>query len=403
MKQRLKVLFLSRWFPYPIDNGSKIRIYNLLEHLSSRHEVDLISFASEPVQSAALQVMQESCRRVEYVLYKPFQPRALKATLGYFSFEPRSVRDTYNAEMAEWVKRASTQRDYDAVIASQIDMAPYAELVGSGVKILEEIELTSLYEQQHRSQGAVERARRSFMWWKWSNYTTRMLRGFDGATVVSELEQKRVLAAAPPNLPVRVIPNGVAVAAMQGDFAAPQPGTLVFSGSLTYGPNLEAMEYFLKEIFPRVQQRYPAARLLITGKQDPDCTARLPESSNVIFTGYLDDVRPVVAESWAAVVPLRTGGGTRLKVLEAQALGTPVVSTYKGVEGLEMVPGRDFLLGKDPAGFADAVLNLLNNPGLRREISRAGRKITAEKYDWAKIGPCFCDFIEEISAKKRNR
>jgi polysaccharide biosynthesis protein PslH len=402
MKDRLKILFLSRWYPYPIDNGSKIRIFNLIEHLSQRHQVDLISFTHEPVEREAEEVMMGFCTQVRHIPYRPFRPDRLKAVLGFFSPQPRSVRDTYNTSMEEVVSQALQQQSYDVVVASQVDMAPYALLAGPGVvKILEEIELTTLYEQQLFSKRTPEKARRWFMWRKWTHYLSRLLLSFDATTVVSEPEKARIEVVAPKLLPVQVIPNGVSISAMSGDFGEPRPGSLVFSGSLTYGPNMEAMQYFLDQIYPLVQRDHPAVRLSITGKQDLNLVARLPQREGVTFTGYLDDVRPAVAQSWASVVPLRTGGGTRLKALEAMALGTPVVSTPKGIEGLELAPQWDYLLGEDPAGFAEVLLMLLEDPALRGQLSARGRKTVTERYDWAKIGPCFCDFIETITVKKR--
>jgi polysaccharide biosynthesis protein PslH len=403
MKRRLKILFLSRWFPYPIDNGSKIRVFNLIDHLSQRHDVDLISFSTEPVSESARGMMQQYCRTVEHVPYQPFRPRALRAMLGYFSPKPRSVRETFSAEMAGLVKRFASENRYDAVIASQMDMAPYALLVKGTARILEEIELTTLYEQQHHSSHPIEKRRYSFMWWKWNKYLGSLLLGFEGATVVSELERKRVLSIAPQNVPVRVVPNGVAVSAMLQDFGKPERGRLVFSGPLSYGPNLQGMQYFLGEIYPLVQAQYPSVHLSITGRQDEELIAGLPQRDGVVFTGFLDDIRPTVAQSWGAVVPLLTGGGTRLKVLEALALGVPVVSTAKGVEGLDLIPGKEYLLGDDASQFARAVLHLLKDSELRRQLSSAGRRAVQASYDWAKIGPCFCDFVEETAAKKREK
>jgi glycosyltransferase involved in cell wall biosynthesis len=155
------------------------------------------------------------------------------------------------------------------------------------------------------------------------------------------------------------------------------------------------MEFFLHEIFPLIQAQRPQVKLYITGKLAGVPVDRLPRNEGVIFTGYLDDIRPRVAQSWVTIVPLQIGGGTRLKVLESLALGTPVVATGKGAEGLDLAPGRDLLIADKPADFAAAVLRLLQNPTLRETLSRNGRA-AVKKYDWQIIGQNFCNFVERI-------
>lgn len=399
----MKILFLSRWFPYPVDNGSKIRIFNLIKHLSARHAVDLISFSNDPVAAGRVEVMRRYCRKVAFTPYRPFTPRRWSAMLGFLSSRPRSVRDTYHPEMQALVEQALRETDYDALIASQMDMAPYALRAPGVPRILEEIELTTLYEHAASAGSRLSKMRRSLMWRKWGRYTAYILERFDGYTVVSEQEQARVLSAAGNDLPLQVVPNGVDVACYSRDYGPPEPDSLVFSGSLAYGPNFEAVDVFLREILPLVKLRRPAARLTVTGRLDGVPLEKLPQVEGVHFTGFLDDVRPAVAAGWANVVPLQSGGGTRLKVLESLALGTPVVSTPKGVEGLDLAPGSDFLLSSDPSAFAEAVVSLLENEPLRSKLSAHGRRTIASRYDWNRIGPRFCDYVEQtIHGKRRS-
>jgi glycosyltransferase involved in cell wall biosynthesis len=130
---------------------------------------------------------------------------------------------------------------------------------------------------------------------------------------------------------------------------------------------------------------------------------RLPANDGLVLTGYLDDVRPTVARSWACVVPLRVGGGTRLKVLEAMALGTPVVSTSKGAEGLEVTSGEDILIADEPADFADATLRLLDDPALRAELAANGRRLVRGRYGWDQIGEELNRFLHQVVREYRHR
>ncbi|NIV37258.1 MAG: glycosyltransferase [Anaerolineae bacterium] len=181
------------------------------------------------------------------------------------------------------------------------------------------------------------------------------------------------------------------------DFGPPEADALVYSGALTYSVNFDAVDFFLREVFPLIQAKRPTVKLSVTGKLEGVPIDRLPANDGLVLTGYLDDVRPTVARSWACVVPLRVGGGTRLKILEALALGTPVVSTSVGAEGLKVTPGVDILIADEPTEFADATLRLLEDPGLRAELAANGRRLVRERYDWDQIGEQLDRFLRQVA------
>ncbi len=394
----MKILFCSRWFPYPPDNGSKIRVFNLIKQLSSRHEVYLVSFTSEKLPDERVAAIRHYCQGLDVAYYKPFRPGRLKALLGFFSRRPRSVVDTYQIEMQRLVERVGRERSFDAVVASQSDMALYALALPNLPKIFEEVELTTLYERFVTERRPLKKLRNGLTWWKLSRYMAGLLRAFDGCTVVSETEREWVLQVSSGYDPIGIVPNGVDVAHYAKDFGFPEADTLVYSGALTYDANFDAVDFFLREVFPLIQAKRPQTKLFITGKLDNVPIDRLPANSGVVFTGYLNDIRPRVARSWVSIVPLRIGGGTRLKILEALALGTPVVATSKGAEGLDLAPGRDLLIADDPSDFAAAVLRLLQDAKLREILSNNGR-LAIKKYDWHTIGQNFCDFVEKIAVR----
>jgi glycosyltransferase involved in cell wall biosynthesis len=278
-------------------------------------------------------------------------------------------------------------------------MTPYVAALSTVPKILEDLELTMLYERFAKERRLLKRLRGGLTWWKLSHYVADLLPVFDGCTVVSDRERECVLQVSPGYGPIGVVPNGVDVVHFAGDFGAPEIDTLVYPGALTYSANLDAMEFFLGKVFPLIRAERPDVRISITGKTDGVALDRLPRDDGVVLTGYLDDVRPTVARSWACVVPLRVGGGTRLKILEALALGTPVVSSSKGAEGLDLIAGRDLLIADGPADFAAAVLRLLHEPALRETLSRNGRRAVEAAYDWPIIGQRFNDFIGMVAAR----
>jgi glycosyltransferase involved in cell wall biosynthesis len=392
----MHILFISRWFPCRPDNGSKIRVLSLLKHLSKHHEITLVSFAQEPVSRESLVEMKAYCYSVHAVPYREFRPNKLKTLPGIFSSWPRSIVDTYSLEMQAFVQRVGADSLFDVVVASQIDCALYALLLKQIPHVLEEIELAVLYEHSARQRSLVSKARHGLTWWKQSRFLARLLRGFEGVTVVSERERDLVMRIVPGYEQLTIVPNGVDLEANAGEFGVPQPDTLIYSGALTYSANLDAMEFFLRDVFPLVKSRCPGVRLSITGCYDGVPVERLPLGQDVALTGYLDDIRPAVTQSWACVVPLRVGGGTRLKILEAMALGTPVVSTSKGAEGLEVTPDENILIADEPTAFAGAIVCLLGDPELRNKLVIGGQRLVRERYGWDRSGEKLDQFLHQI-------
>ncbi len=195
-----------------------------------------------------------------------------------------------------------------------------------------------------------------------------------------------------------VVPNGAFIDKDWQYPGSPHEGELIFNGALTYHANFDAMEYFLKDIFPRVRKEMPQVSLKITGTTKGVPLDSLPEYDNVEFTGFLDDIKPLMANSWACVVPLRIGGGTRLKILEAMSLGTPVISTVKGAEGLDVVHGEHLLIANDAEQFSRQTIQLLTDESLRQKLSLQARRLVEEKYDWQCIQQHFCELVESCKA-----
>lgn len=398
VNSNMKVLFLSRWYPFPADNGSRMRVYHLIRQLASRHDVSLISFTSDEVSDNRLRAMQALCANVQTAMYQPFQPGRIKALLAFLSKRPRSVIDTHSVEMERLVEDEVTRFRPQVVIASQIDMLAYAHALPAR-RVLEEIEVSTVYDALWGERDPLKRLRVRLTWAKLTAYLRAMMQDYNGGTVVSREEYRRVMAASATRIPVAIVPNGIDAEACATVNEQPQADTLIYSGSLTYRANFDAVNYFLREIFPLILAKRPYVKLFITGKVDGAPLDALPSHTNVVFTGYLDDVRALIAKTWVSVVPLRIGGGTRLKILEALALGTPVVSTRKGAEGLELTPGQDILVADAPHEFAAAVLSVLQDATLRERLRSNGREVVAAKYDWSIIGRQFCGFVEEVGGK----
>lgn len=352
--------------------------------------------------------LQRYCRTVKTTPFRPFKPNRLTALMGYFSTLPRSVIDMYDQKMQRLIIQTAREGNHQLVIASELDMAIYAQPLRGMVKIIEEAELASLYEQSLNAAAPAQRLRTALMWQKWVRYIKRIRRQFDGFTVVSRAELDLIEKFDPQDNseyrlpPIQIIPNGVSLEDYRGDFGIPLPNTLIYSGALTYHANFDAVSYFIDEILPEIRRSQPAVTLTVTGSLQGVALEKIHGHQGVVFSGYLDDIRPAIAQSWASIVPLRIGGGTRLKILESLAIGTPVISTRKGAEGLDLKDGSDILLANSAPDFASQTLRLLNDPALRNSLSRNGKIAITNQYDWDTIGSQFCNYIEQIAANNKN-
>lgn len=388
----MRILFLSTWFPYPLSQGSKIRAYHLLRALAEQHEIALVSFADTEIEPAWIEHMRQFCSRVEVVPQNPFSYSRLRSLLGWLSLQPSAVAASYSEEMARRVASVAREWQAECVAALTFVTAPYTLLLPGVHKLVDVDNLMSpmLYESYRHGSGLPDLARRWLAWKKFLHYERWLYRQFDSLLVVSERDARTASAQlAVPGDRLWVVPNGVDTEANRPGICDPQPGTLVFNGSPTYSLNLDGIRWFLQEIFPRVLAGAPGTRLKITGRISPELRDQFRQYTNVEVTGYLEDVRPAVAGSWAAVAPLRFGGGSRLKILEALALGTPVISTTKGAEGLDLRHGEHLLIADTPEDFAAQTLRLLQDGELRRQLSDQGAEWVARLYDWRLIGQDF--------------
>ncbi len=401
----MDILFLSSWFPYPPDNGARLRVYNLIRRLAPRHRIALLSFTrdGEPADPAPIAPF---CQRIETVPLPPFRPQRLDALVGLFSPQPRSVVATHSQQMAAALAQA-LQEPCDLVMACEIGpgtgTAPYLTGRERVPCLIEDLELSMIQGKIAAQRTLAGRWRHRLTWWKLQRYAGHLLRHAAGCTVASNEEERLVRRLAPAGLPLAVVPNGLDIGRYDGPFDSPRPHTLIFPGALTYPVNRQAMHFFLSKIFPRLRATDPQLTLSITGSTDHVPSDMLPRQPGVLLTGYLADVRPAIAESWACVVPLREGGGTRLKILEAMALGTPVVATSKGAEGLAVTPEENILIADEPAAFADAVMRLLSDPALRARLAANGRTLVRERYSWEQIGETVEQFLQQLVTQSPRR
>lgn len=389
----MRVAILSTWCPLPTVNGSTLRAYHLLRALAGRHEVDLVTFAAPAApDEASVAQLHALCRHVTVVPSSPFAPVSGHRR-GWWSTTPDSLRRTEDPAVRLLVAERSAAAD--CVIGFQLSAARYLDEVNRP-RIFEESEPRQIANRIEQAPNLTQRLRLRLTWWKHARYLARLSAGMAAITVVSEEERGALIATGVDPAKVHVVPNGADAADLTRTRVEASPPRLIYPGAVTYDANLDAVRWFLAEVMPRVYAVRPDTEFWVTGDTGDVPIDQLPNRHLARFTGRLADVKSAVGESSVTVVPLRVGGGTRLKVLESLGLGTPVVSTAKGVEGLDVVDGTDLLVGDTPEAFSAHVLRVLADPALAARLSAAGRARVASTYTWDAIGARLLDIVDDV-------
>lgn len=394
----MNLLVLSTWFPYPPDNGSKIRARYLVKALSTAHQVTVVAFC--PPGTVRHSGLAQSDRvRVHAVPADPFQHVSQPAWVKFAS--PRPVIYWSNRAMQRALQKVATTTPWEAVVAIQGPAAPYALQFKHLPKIIDvDTALSFQMHARHSDQASPLRGPRTWLSWKKAHlYERALFRKFQACCVAGTMETAYAQTLVQgTQCRVEVVANGVDCQHNQLYQSSVRPDSLIYSGALTYSANFDAVQFFLTDIYPQIKREVPTISLTVTGSTQGIDLTSVPLDHSVHLTGYVEDMRPVVGGSTICIVPIRQGSGTRLKILEAMALGTPVVSTTKGAEGIEGRHGEHLLLADDAADFADCTLSLLRDGNLRQRLAANARRLVEECYDWIRIGERFTRLVEEVVA-----
>ena len=389
----MRIVFISRWLPKPINNGSKLRIYNLIRGLSEYHDVTLLSFVDGSEEDPNSQELLSLCSKIEVVPWRDYNPYSQKARLGFFNFKPRYLVGIYSREMEHLIKETLASANYDLVIASQLSMASYYKSFGDVPALFEEIELGLFHDEMIYANGFIKRFRLWLTWFKFKTYISHLLDSFSAYTVVSESERRLFVSSFPRHKEkVTVLPNCVNIADYSGQNGSVEAKQIIFTGPFRYRVNYAAMQWFIREVYPIILDQVPDACLMITGDHE---NLPLPSAPSIKLVGYVDDVKSLIGSSRVSIAPLLSGGGTRLKILEAMALGTPVVSTSKGAEGLGATKGEHLFVADSPELFAESVVKVIMDDELYENLSLRGKQFVQENYDWKAALPNFLKCVDQ--------
>jgi len=384
-----RILFVTEKFPHPVDDGGQIRTYRVLVRLARELPVPLLSLDApsradvEAVETLKVEVACLGPRRARW--QSPwFAAQAL------FTRAPYPMRKNFSPRLLAEIRRRIAAGGVAAVHFNHLDAAQYVEHLGperGKVRTVFDTHnlLTRMYERFARDgANPLRRGYATIQWWRMARFEPQVLRAVDRVLVCSDTE--RELAHTWGVNHAMVVPNGVDLERLAGLVRRPradgEPPTLVFVGGLSYAPNAEAVRWLLDEIAPEIAKLLPRVRIVLVGKGASPALLARARPPEVEFSGWVEDVRPFLAQADVCVVPIRVGGGTRIKILEAMAAGVPVVSTRVGAEGIAARDSESIVLADDPAAFARAVAELCRDPGRAASIADRAGRLVRERYGW---------------------
>jgi sugar transferase (PEP-CTERM/EpsH1 system associated) len=406
-----RILILTPQLPVPpqaltgASQGTTIRNFNLIAGLSQRHTVDLVTFLAPDEGETGL--LRAYCRNI-VTTEMPARSLARRARDTLLSPWPDMGLRLASQALHACASRLLAENDYEVIEVEGIEMGPYMlgplALIPRNRPLWVFDDHNAEYVLQRRAfLTDVRRPRRwiaaaySFVQWrKLVGYERRICRRADRVVAVSEADRDALQRLA-PGLAVTVVPNGVdlafyraaeiALPAGQGPLSRIGPNALVFTGKMDYRPNVDAVLWFVEAVLPRILAQTPDAHFYIVGQRPHSRLDRLAGHPAVTITGRVPDVRPYIAGASVYVVPLRIGGGTRLKVLEAMAMGRPMVSTRLGCDGFPFTDGQQVLFADEPEAFAEAVVRLLRDREAAARLGRAARAYVEAHFGWDAIVP----------------
>ena len=389
-EESLKVLVLDEWLPFPPDSGKRTRTWNLLRRLACRHEVTLLCYgdargeAFKAFSSAGIQV--ETVRPLANDCGIKFYSRLF---LNLFSRYPYSVAKHATRRYRDRLRHLLHEKPFDLI---HCEWSPYARFL-SGLKPIPTVVMAHNIESQiwrRRAQHSCRIAGRFFFDLqarKMETFERRAVQRANVTAAVSELDAEQISSWGAPC--VWLVENGVDTEAFAPTPEPSESHELLFLGALDWFPNRDAVEFLVGKVLPLVQRSYGQAKLRVVGRNPSEALRkRLAGLAGVELVGEVHDVRSYLARAAAVLVPLRIGGGSRIKILEALAMGKAVVSTSVGAEGLAVKDGVHLLLADTPALFAERTIGLLASSEPRRLLGEAGRKLVEERYDWDQIARC---------------
>jgi sugar transferase (PEP-CTERM/EpsH1 system associated) len=405
----MRILWVKTELLHPVDKGGRIRTYEMLKHLRRDHEITYLTLVDREAQPEASARAREYCDRLVKIAWR--EPR--KFTAGFYrdlvvnlaSPLPYAIEKYRSAEMKREIARELSAGGYDVAVCDFL--APsvnFPESRGQTTLLFQHNVESMIWRRHYETQdGSIKRAFFHSQWQKMYGYERAACRRFDAVVAVSEVDRdymRKEFALGE----VYDVPTGVDTDYFQPAAGTRNPLELVFTGSMDWMPNEDAVLHFSSNILPLIVRALPEVTLTVVGRNPSPALIELASRNpRIKVTGRVEDIRPYVDRAAACIVPLRVGGGTRLKIYEAMAMEKAVISTSVGAEGLPVCDGEDLLIADAPEEFARAVIGVLTDANEARRLGRQARAVVCERFGWAQAATRFADVCRRVAGRKARR
>ncbi len=400
----MRLLIVTPRLLYPADSGGKIRSSKLFEKLARAHDITIVCFRTPADTDEQVRGMAACCSRLETIQWNEsvkFSPRFYaEVATNLLSIHAYAFQKYYDRRMVSLVRSLLLTSRFDLLVCDFLHLSLNVVALPFSPKILFQHNVESLVRRRHFEliRNPIARAYLFWEWWRLRRNERWAAKQFDHCVLVSD-QDRRLMAELYGVTHTSTIPAAVDADYFRTLNTPCDEAHLVFTGSFDWFPNEDAACYFVREILPRVQ-RERAVTFWIVGRNPSSVIRDLARSCpNVRVTGTVADVRPYIDRACVYVVPLRIGGGTRIKIFEAMAMAKAIVSTPVGAEGLPVLHDENILLAESPDQFAERVLALIRDAPLRRRLGEAARALVSERFTWDIAARRFDDICTSVVAR----
>lgn len=388
MEKKLNILFVSATIPYPAIDGGRIRVLNLVQNLSKNNNITFLTYNSSDKDEQNIKYLRDIGIDVIDIKFNYNEILSNKSSIlkQILKGKPFTIAKYYSDRMVNKINELLEKNLYDVIHFEMLHTGQYITELYNIVYVelclgLQNIDSLIWKRLADTESNPIKRSILNWQYKRFLNLERILSPLFDSCICVSKEDEER-LRKINPFARTEVVPNGVDTDYFIPTDVKENEYQIVFVGSMDWQPNEDAVLYFCDKIFPLIKKKMPQIKFYIVGSNPTERVKKLANIDGVVVTGLVDDVREYISQSAVFVVPLRIGGGTRLKILQALAMKKAVLSTSIGCEGLGLINGEHLIIEDDPKKFAEFLVLLINNEDLRHKLGENGRKLVEDHYDW---------------------